>query len=184
MTPETERALTAALLTLRRPAIIMILITAAFYAASLLLIRGLEAEGKGNRFAGLFVGLNGRSLVHLSVAWCKFAFFAAVLLSARPAEQTSYLSLVFLAALALLLGVNRLVIWTTELMSAALCVSGLWVGATLLNYLRQVRFDFEIQVAYWVLSVFFILCAAALLLREVSVISSERNYFDENGEIG
>ena len=64
MTQETERALTAAVLTLRRPTIIMIAITLVVYAVLLLLIRGLEVEGKGNRLSGLFVGLGGRSLLH------------------------------------------------------------------------------------------------------------------------
>ena len=183
MTPELERALTAELLTLRRPAIIMIGVTAVLYLMLLLLIRGLEAEGKGNRLAGLFVGLNGRSLVHLSFAWCKFAFFAATLLGARPAEQTCYMLLLLLTAMTLLLGINRLGLWTTEFMSAALYTAGLWVGATLLNYLRQVRYDREIHIAYWLLSTFMILCAAVMLLREVGYISGERNYFDENGDV-
>ena len=183
MTQETERALTAAVLTLRRPAIIMIAITLVVYAVLLLLIRGLEVEGKGNRLSGLFVGLGGRSLLHLSAAWCKFAFFTAVLTSGQPAEQTNYLLLLALAAVTLLLGVNRAGVWLTEVMSAALRVAGLWVGATLLNYLRQIHYDREIQLSYWALSVFMILCAAAVLLREVTFISGERNYFDENGDI-
>ena len=183
MTRELERELTAVVLTMRRPVIIMIAMTLVLYAVVLLLIRGLEVEGKGNRFAGLFVGLNGRSLLHLSFAWSKFAFFSALLAGAQPAEQTGYMLLLLLAAMTLLLGVNRLSVWMTELMSAALYTAGLWVGATLLNYLRQVRFDREILTAYWLLTVFLILSAAVLLLREVAIISDERNYFDENGDI-
>ena len=95
---------------------------------------------------------------------------------------TIFLAIVFCAAITLLLGVNRLGMWLTEVTSAALCIAGLWIGTVLLNYLRQVRYDREIQLAYWILSVFMVLCAAAVLLREITFISAERDYFDESGE--
>ena len=183
MTQELQRELTAAVLTLRRPAIIMIGMTLSAYLLMLLLIRRLEAEGGGNRLAGLFVGLDGRSLLHLSAAWCKFAFFAALLIVARPIEQNSYILLLSLSVLTLLPGINRLSAWLTELIGATLITSGLWVCSTLISYLRQIRYDVEIYIAYWVLCLFLVLCAAAILLREVTLISGERNYFDEKGEV-
>ncbi|MBR0310860.1 MAG: hypothetical protein IJQ98_00545 [Oscillospiraceae bacterium] len=182
MTQELERALAVEVLTMRRPAIIMIAMTLVAYAVLQFLIRRLEVEGKGNKLSGLFVGLGGRSLLHLSAAWCKFAFFASLLTSGQPAERTCYLLLLAFAAMTLLLGVNRLGMWLTEVTSAALCIAGLWIGTVLLNYLRQVRYDREIQLAYWILSVFMVLCAAAVLLREITFISAERDYFDESGE--
>ena len=182
MIQELERALTVEVITMRRPAIIMIAMTLVVYAVLQLLVRRLEVEGKGNKLSGLFVGLGGRSLLHLSTAWCKFAFFASILLSGQPAEQTSYLLLLLLAGITLLLGLTKLGLWMTEATGAALCVAGLWISGILLNYLRQIRYDREIQIAYWTLSVFMILCAGAVLLREINYISAERNYFDESGE--
>ena len=183
MTQELIKALTEAIVKMRRPALIAIGLTLAAYLVMLLVIRGLEVEGRGNRLSGLFVGLGGRSLIHLSTVWLKFAFFTAVLTANQPANQECYILLLALALLAALLSANRLGIWATELISAALSVAGVWTSATLLNYLREISNDREVRAAYWALAAFLILCSAAILLRAIVYISGERNYFDENGEV-
>ncbi len=167
---------------LRGAALAAIGMTLAAYLALLFCIRRLKIEGRGTRLAGLFVGLGGRSLLHLSTAWTKLVYFAAVLLLSQPAKPGHYYLLAACAVVSFVLSF-RLGALTVELLSGSLMGAGLWVSSTLLNYLRQIRYDRNIQIAYWILAAFLILCAAAVFLREIIFISSERAYFDENGEI-
>ncbi len=170
------------LIELRAAALVAIGVTLAAYLALLLCIKRLKIEGRGTRLAGLFVGLGGRSLLHLSTAWIKLTYFTAVLLLSQPARPGHYYLLAACTAVSFVLSF-RLGALTVELLSGSLMAAGLWVSSTLLNYLRQIRYDRNIQIAYWMLAAFLILCAVAVFLREIIFISSERAYFDENGEI-
>ena len=165
-----------------RPALVAaVVMTLAVYLILLLCIRRLRVQGRGTRLAGLFVGLGGRSALHLGVCWLKFAVLAACLLLARPAQTSHYLLLLSLTALALVLGLslNGLL---TEVVGGGLLLAGLAVCSTLLRYLAQIRRDAAILTAYWMLAVFLILCAAAVFLREVAAVPGERKRFDENGD--
>lgn len=173
--------ITAYLIILRPAALAVVAMTAAAYPVLLLCIRRLQVKGRGTRLAGLFVGLSGRSALHLSCAWVKFAFFLACLLLARTVQPVHYLLLILLTAATLLLNL-RLSTALTEVGGEGALLAGLFVCTTLLQYLRQIRYDSVISAAYWMLTGFLALCAAAVLLREVAVISEERNYFDETGE--
>lgn len=165
-----------------RPALLVTVgITLAAYLILLLCIRRLRVQGRGTRLAGLFVGLSGRSALHLGVSWLKFAFLAACLLLAEPMQGIHYLLLLGLTALALLLGLSLSAL-LTEVIGEGLLLAGAMVCSTLLRYLRQIRWDSAVVAAYWMLAIFLILCAAAVLLRETAAASGERKYFDENGE--
>lgn len=169
-------------LQLRPAAIVVIVMTLIAYPVMLLKMRKMTIQGEDRSLVRLFVGLSGRSALHLSAAWLKFAFIAAILVLAQPAQKVHVYLLIVLTVLTLLLKIR----WSTlltEVVGSGLLVLGVGVGATLLQYLRQIRRDPAIVAAYWFLSVFLILCAAVVLLREMQEISGERNYFDENGEI-
>ena len=95
--------ITAYLIILRPAALAVVAMTAAAYPVLLLCIRSLQVKGRGTRLAGLFVGLSGRSALHLSCAWVKFAFFAACLLLARTVQPVHYLLLILLTNAVMLL---------------------------------------------------------------------------------
>lgn len=165
-----------------RPALLVTLgMTLVVYLVLQLCIRRLRIQGNGNRLAGLFIGLGGRSALHLGAAWLKFAFLTACLVLARPVQEVHYLLLLGLTVCALLVGFS-LDSLLTEVVGGGLLLAGLMVCSTLLKYLQQIRDDGTIRCAYWMLSVFLILCAAAVFLREVTAVSGERKYFDENGD--
>lgn len=169
-------------LILLRPALVVaVAMTLAVYLILLLCIRRLKVQGRGTRLAGLFVGLEGRGALHLGTAWLKFAFLSACLLLARPVQETHYLLLIALTALALLLGFSLSAV-LTEVVGGGLLLAGLVVCSTLQRYLTQIRRDSSILAAYWMLAVFLILCAAVVFLREVAAVSGERKHFDENGD--
>lgn len=169
-------------LILLRPALVTaVAITLAVYLILLLCIRRLRVQGRGTRLAGLFVGLEGRSALHLGVSWLKFALFTACLLLARPVREAHYLLLIGLTAAALLMGFS-LDALLTEAVGGGLLLAGLVVCSTLLRYLTQIRRDISILAAYWMLAIFLILCAAVVFLREVVAASGERKHFDENGD--
>ena len=170
------------LIVLRPAALAVVGATAVAYLILLLCIRRLRVQGRGTRLAGLFVGLGGRSALHLSLAWVKFAFFVASLLLARAVQPVHYLLLAVLTVFTLLMNV-KIVSILTEVVGEGALIAGLMVCSTLLRYLNQIRYDRAIYTAYWLLSAFLSLCAAAVFLREVAMISGERNYFDETGEI-
>lgn len=170
------------LIVLRPAALAVVGATVVAYLILLLCIRRLQVQGRGTRLAGLFVGLGGRSALHLSCAWTKFAFFVVSLLLARTIQPVHYLLLAVLTGVTLLLNVKIASILTEVIGEGGLLV-GLMVCSTLLRYLNQIRYDVTIHAAYWMLAAFLSLCAAAVFLREVSMISGERNYFDEAGEV-
>ncbi|MDD6160134.1 MAG: hypothetical protein PUB51_03260 [Oscillospiraceae bacterium] len=169
------------MLEVRSALLVTVGMTLAAYLILLLCIRRLQVQGRGTRLAGLFVGLGGRSMLHLGFAWLKFAFFASCLLLAQPVMLTHYLLLGVLTVGALLVGFS-LKAMLTEIVGGGLLIAGLAVCTTLLQYLRQIRYDKTILAAYWMLSVFLILCAAVVLMREVIAVSGERKDFDESGE--
>lgn len=165
-----------------RPALVTaVAMTLVVYLILLLYIRRLRVQGRGTHLAGLFVGLEGRSALHLGVSWLKFAILTACLLLAQPAQEAHYLLLLALTALALLLGFSLSAL-LTELVGGGILLAGLVVCSTLLRYLAQIRRDTSILTAYWMLAIFLILCAAAVFLREVAAVSGERKHFDENGD--
>ena len=170
------------LIVLRPAALAVVGATAAAYLILLLCIRRLRVQGRGTRLAGLFVGMGGRSALHLSFAWVKFTFFVASLLLARAVQPVHYLLLAVLTVFTLLLNIKVASI-LTEVVGEGALLAGLMVCSTLLRYLNQIRYDRAIHIAYWLLAAFLSLCAAAVFLREVAMISEERNYFDEKGEI-
>ncbi len=166
-----------------RPAVLAaVALTLAAYFGLWLCVRRLRIKGPGAKIAGLFVGLDGRSALHLSFAWAKFALLAACLLLARPVQPVHYLLLAALTLGTLLLWLRPAAL-VTEAVGGGLLLAGLAVCSTLLNYLRQIRNETAIRAAYWLLAVFLILCAAALLLREIPAVSKERTWFDEKGEL-
>ncbi len=165
-----------------RPVLLAVVgMTLVVYAALQLYLRRLRVQGRGTRLGGLFVGLGGRSALHLACAWLKFTFLTACLLLAEPAQVVHYLLLLALALLALLAGFS-LDALLTEVVGSGLLLAGLMVCSTLMRYLRQIRQDDAVRAAYWMLAAFLILCAACVLLREAAAASGERKYFDENGE--
>lgn len=169
------------LLELRPALLVTVGMTLIVYLILLMCISRLRVQGRGTRLAGLFVGLGGRSALHLSFAWLKFAFLTACLLLTQPVQEVHYLLLLALTVAALLAGfsLNALL---TEVVGGVLLLAGLAVCSTLLQYLRQIRHDDTIQSAYWMLAAFLIFCAAVVFLREVTAVSGERKYFDENGD--
>lgn len=169
-------------LVLLRPAVVLcIAMTLLAFCVMQGCIRGLRARGPGTKLAGLFLGLGGRSALMLAAAWLKCALLASVLLLAQPAQLGHYLLIIGLALLILVLhpSLGGLL---SEALGGGLMAAGLYVCTSLLQYLRQVRYDPTIRAAYWMLAVFLILCAVGVLLREVTELSGERTYFDETGE--
>lgn len=165
-----------------RPVLLLTLgLTMVFYLFLLLCIRRMRIQGQGTRLAGLFVGLGGRSALHLGCAWLKFAFLTSCLVLAQPAQVLHYLLLFALTAVTLLAGFSVDAI-LTEVAGEGMLLAGLAVCSTLMNYLRQIRRDDAVLTAYWLLAAFLILCAACVLVREAAAASGERKRFDENGE--
>ena len=176
-----DNELVRLMLQLRPALLVTVGMTLAVYLILQLCIRRLRIQGQGTRLAGLFVGLEGRSALHLGVSWLKFAFLTACLLLAQPVREIHYLLLLALTAVALLVGFSFNALMT-EAVGGGLLAVGLMVCSTLLQYLQQIRIDDTVRAAYWLLTVFLILCAAVVLLREVTAVSGERKYFDENGD--
>lgn len=165
-----------------RPAVLgTIALTLVMAVFTALRLRKIDLRGGGSHLATLFVGLGGRSLLHLAAAWVKFAFFTAVLLLAQPAPNGHFWLLGALCALTLVMGCSRKML-VNELLCGGALLAGLLLCRLLLNYLRQIRYDGGIRFVYWLLAVFLIAAAAGLLVREATLISGERNEFDESGE--
>lgn len=174
--------LVAFMIELRPAALFAVVLSVLAYVILSVRMRKLDVRCRKSRETALFVGLEGRSLVHLAAAWVKFAFFAGTLLLAKEGTAMHRWMLLVLAAVVFLLhpGVKMLV---NEAFSAALTLGGMAVGGVLLRYLREIRSDTGVRAVYWLLAVFLIAAAFAILVREVMVISAERNSFDETGEI-
>lgn len=169
------------LLMLRPAALLSVVLTLAVFMTLLVCISRLNIRGRGSKTVGLFVGLGGRSAVLMALAWVKFVMLTAVLLLGQPAGAPHFALLISLIAVFLVLlptGENLL----TELVGSGLLIAGLALCGTMLNYLRQIRYEVTIRVAYWILSVFLILCAMCVFLREVTAISEVRSYLDETTE--
>lgn len=169
------------IVTLRPAVLLTVAITLAAYVVMTICIRKLRIQGQGNRLAGLFVGLSGKSMFHLGFGWMKFVFTVSCLLLADPIEIPHYFLLAAMILCTLLCRLN-LRDMITEAATGGALIAGLIVCSTLLRYLRQIRFETTIFIAYWLLAIFMILCAAAIFLREVTAVSQERKYFDESGE--
>lgn len=181
MSSDMKTAIVENIITMRPAILITVLITLIAYGILMICIRRLRVQGRGNRLARLFVGLGGRSLLHLGLSWVKFAFTVSCLLLIQPAELPQYLFLAVMTVCTLLCGFSLSGI-LTELAGGGLLLAGMAACSTLLKYLRQIRFETSIFIAYWLLAIFLILCAAAIFFREVTAVSQERKYFDENGE--
>ncbi len=167
---------------LLRPALLVVVgLTLVLWLVMSLCIRKLKVQGQQTQVAGLFVGLGGRSLIHLSFAWVKWAVYVAFLVLSEPVELVHWMLLGGLAMATLVLA-PKLSHLATEVIGGLLMGAGLAVCSTLLQYLRQVRYDVWIHAAYWLLAAFLILASVAVLLREVATISEERKHFDETGE--
>lgn len=165
-----------------RPAVLVtVVLTLVAYVAMMISIRKLKVQGRRNKVAGLFIGLGGRSLLHLGFCWMKYAFTVSCLVLRQPLEITHYLLLSMMIVFALLCGPSIKGI-VNEIIGGGMLMIGLVACSTLLRYLMQIRFVVSIFAAYWLLAIFLILCATAIFFREVTVISQERKYFDENGE--
>ena len=171
-----------AIIVLRPAALVTIALTLLMVVFVAVRLRALDLRGGGSRLATLFVGLHGRSLLHLSMAWVKFAFFVSVLILAKPAQSGHFALLLILAALMLVTGFNRKML-VNELMYAVLLLLGFTMCRFLLNYLLQIRYDPGIRFVYWLLAISLTAGAMGVLIQETALISKERNYFDESGEI-
>lgn len=181
MSGEISTQVVRLLIWMRPSLVVTVAMTLAMYLILLLCVRRLRVQGRGTRLSGLFVGLGGRSALHLGFSWLKFAFLTACLLLAQPVQTVHYLFLLALTLGALLSGFS-LDALATELLGGGLLLAGLAVCSTLLLYLQQIRRDTTVLAAYWMLAALMILCAAAVFLREVAAVSGERKKFDENGE--
>ena len=167
---------------LKNPAIWLIVVSVVFYIIITISIQHLDVKSNRFNMARLFVGLEGLSFFHLAFAWMKFALFTILLLLAKPVEIYLYL-LIFCFCIGTIATHFKIKDLLIELISSVLCIGGLWIGTTLIDYLNQVKSDFSISASYWMLSGVFILCALAIFVREISIVSSERKNFNENGEI-
>lgn len=177
MVAEVEKLLK----TLRPSALIVIGLTVLCYLVLVAKVNRLDVRKPGARSVGLFVGLGFGSSVHLGAAWVRTVFYVSTLMLARSAQFVHYLLLALLTVLAC--GFSRS--WRApllELVSGVIMTAGLWVGGSLLAYLQQIRHDRGILIAYWLLAAFLSLCAVAVFVKEITFISEERKYFDENGE--
>lgn len=167
------------IIALRGPSIIAIIITAVVLILLLLFIRGFNLSGKYSRVFGLFVGLRGRSALHLCFAWTKYVYFIATLCSMQMASYGHYLIIIFLLIVAAFMGKEfRLILM--EIVGGLLCVASVWVCSVFVEYMINVRSDLYVLSAYWVMTVFMILCATVVFLFEVMYISQERESFETN----
>lgn len=167
------------IIALRGPSIIAIIITAVVLILLLLFIRNFNLSGKYSRVFGLFVGLRGRSALHLCFTWTKYVYFIAILCSMQVVSYGHYIIIIFLLLASALMGMDFKLI-VIEIVGGLLCVASVWVCSVFAEYMINVRSDLYVLSAYWVVTVFMILCATALFLFEVMYISKERESFETN----
>lgn len=168
------------ILILRDPILFMVAMTIVCYIICMISMRWLRVTGKGGKVMGLFVGLGGKSAVLMGIAWVKFAYLTALLILAETLYQIHYM---FYIALLLGLVLRPGLSYLLSTILSALLGFGVIVSGALQSYLVQIRFDQGIEIAYWCLTAFLILGGVVLLLREIIVISGERNYFDETEDV-
>ncbi|GEM_PF-3987515 len=165
----------------RTQGLIALGLTVVVFLLGLILIRKLNVRGECNTFAVGLVGLRGRSCLHLSFAWTRFAFYASFLVLGQKADLEQYIVFAILTVALILMNFS----WNnilTELVGAVVLAVGLWLGSTLLSYSNQIQHSQDIRGAYILLSVFLIVCAAIILVREYIIVSGERKNFDETAE--
>ncbi|MFI3238519.1 MAG: hypothetical protein R3Y47_10920 [Lachnospiraceae bacterium] len=165
-----------------RPALLVTMgITVAMYCFFIFYMRGIKTSGKRLKVVGLFMGLEGKSALMLSMSWTRFAYTIAILLLADPIKPVHYL--VYFALLVLLFFKPRSKFILTTLVGGTFMTAGFFMAGILLDYLGQVYHEPGIAVVYWLLSVFLILCAFVSFFEELIIISAERSHFDETGEL-
>ena len=171
------------LILLRPVALGTVLFTLFMYLHMLLAIRRLNLSGKGSRLAAMFVGLQGRSALMLTLAWLKFCIICCLLLL-RQAPQPAHYALIAGVCIPLMLLTRRFKQMVQVLLGTGVLVGGWTVAGTVQQYLYVVRLDRAVVALYWVLAVLLCICAVAFLVLEVTFISGERNKIDEDNEFG
>lgn len=167
------------ILTIRKPAIITIIISAVLLLIFLIMMRKFSFGGKYNKLLGLFVGLNSRSALHLTFAWIKYIYFCAMLFSMEYATLGHYLILGFLVTVsAFMAKETRLIIM--EVVGGGLELIFAWVCSVFIDYINNVRSDLYVFSAYWIIAVFMVLCTTVVFIYEVMSVSRERSLFETN----
>lgn len=167
------------ILLLRKPAFVTIGITAVVLVVFLILMRNLSVSGKYAKVLGLFVGLTDRSALHLTFAWTKFLFFVSTLAVMQYATLGHYLVIgFFVIVCAFLAKETRLIVM--EVAGGLLALASTWVCSVFVDYIQNVRSDFYVLGAYWIIAAFMILCSVVIFLYEIMSISSERSTFETN----
>ena len=174
--------LVADIIKLRPAALLTVALTIAMYLVLLVLLPKIGVRGEKRCFLLGFVGLSGRSLAHLSVSWVRFAFYVSVLVTFSSIGRIQFFALGLLTLIILVLN-NSLSGFISEIVGSCILAAGLFVMSYLADYLNLIRSGFDTQIAYRLLSVFLIICAAIILIREYIFISGERTYFNEAGEL-
>lgn len=164
---------------LRKPAIVTIIITAIILVIFLVMMKGLSISGKYSKVLGIFVGLSDRSAFHLTFAWIKFIFFCSTLCVMQYATVGHYVLIgFFVIVCAFLAKETRLI--TMEIVGGLMCLASTWVCSVFVDYIQNVRSDFYVVGAYWIIALFMILCSTVVFLYEVMSISRERDKLETN----
>lgn len=167
------------IITLRKPTLVTIGVTAFLLVLFLILNRNLSISGKYAKVLGLFVGLQDRSALHLTFAWAKFMFFSSTLCVMQYATVGHYAIIGFLIIVCAFLAKEARLI-TMEVAGGLLSIISTWVCSVFVDYINNVRSDFYVLAAYWIIALFMILCSAVIFLYEVMSISRERSALETN----
>lgn len=164
---------------LRKPAIATIIVTAVALFLCLILMRNLSITGRFSKVLGIFVGLKDRSAFHLTFAWIKYIYFCSTLCIMQYAQGGHYAIIgFFIVVCAFLAKESRLIIM--EIVGGLLSIASTWVCSVFVDYINNIRSDFYVVAAYWIIAVFMILCATVVFLYELMSISREREKFEAN----
>ncbi len=167
------------IINLRKPAIMTIAITALVLIVFLILMKNLSVTGKFGKVLGLFVGLKDRSAFHLTFAWIKYIYFCSILCVMQYASVGHYALLGFFVIVCAFLAKETRLIFM-EVVGGLMCIASTWVCSVFVDYINNIRSDFFVIGAYWIIALFMILCSTVIFLYEVMNISKERTSLETN----
>lgn len=177
----TQERLIRELLVLRDVSMFSVFLSLMAFFILIVQMKKLKIQKGSAKGLGIFVGLGGRSLLLLGGAWVKATLFIGMLVLSQYITAMHIVIIFYLAFLIALLKPS-LGMMAIQLFSGSMLCAGIMVSNTLLSYLKQIRFEWGLQITYWLLVIFLVIVTLAVFVKEATIISSERKYFDATGE--
>ena len=129
------------------------------------------------RVFGLMFALGRRGLFAISMWYLRMVYLLVFLAERQSVTRFSVVMLLVTGLLsgglsAGILGAFR------EACNSALILAGLMVGNLLVNYMKEIQFDWSIAAVYGLLSLFILLYGLYFMMRDISRISKGRKETD------